>query len=192
MSGELLTERPYFDDGDDAQEVAPRHDFNHDLESILWILLWICLCKCGGGICRPAVGDEKHPQHKELEKIIRHLFQAEDIGQLGENKAAAILSDRLFKRYLKYIDDFYRPLEPFLLKLYSILRTGYEARHFEFDATMDAFRAAFDVVEQELVRNPPILTPEQDANVRAEEVRRAEDEDDWEAVYGMPQDVLHD
>ena len=180
MSGELLTKQSYFDDDNDVQKVAPRHDFNHDLESILWILLWICLCKCGGGIRRPAMRDEKHPQHEELVKIMELLFQAENIVHLGEIKLAAILSERLFKRYLKYIDDFYRPLEPLLLKLYRILRAGYEAHHFDFDATMDAFRAAFDEAEQELIRNPPILTPEQDANVRAEEVRRVKDEDDWE------------
>ena len=81
-------------------------------------------------------------------------------------------------RCLALVDNFYQPLTPLLETLWTILHDGYEKGHFDFGLTMDQFTAAFDEAERDLEQNPPILTPEQEVNVRAEEARRAEDDND--------------
>lgn len=177
MSGELLRRRPY---GTFLKATAPRHDFQHDLESVLWILLWICLCKCGAGVRRPALTDRHDELHELLTECVGQLFEAQDIKQLGTNKESVILTAMHFEHCLTIVDEFYAPLTPLLRKLWTILNAGYTAGHFVFDSTMDQFTAAFDEAERDLEQNPPVLTPEQEANVRAEEARRAEDDDDWE------------
>ena len=85
-----------------------------------------------------------------------------------------------FERCLMLIDHFYAPLKPMLWRLWTILNAGYVAGHFDFASTMDQFTAAFDEAEHDLEQNPPVLTPEQEANIRAEEARRAQDVDVWE------------
>ncbi|KAH9839540.1 uncharacterized protein C8Q71DRAFT_749998 [Rhodofomes roseus] len=47
MSAELLKESPYYAD-EDAPE-PPVHSFKHDLESFLWVLVWVCLTREGPG-----------------------------------------------------------------------------------------------------------------------------------------------
>lgn len=176
MSGELLRCRPYLPS---LKADAPVHEFQHDLESVLWILLWIALCKCGAGIRRPALIDRHHELHEPLVEFVRQLFEVEDIKQLGKNKSSLILYNNEFKLCLELIDDFYAPLKPLLWTLWRTLNAGYNARHFDFEPTIDVFLSAFDEAEKELERKPPLLTPEQEANVRAEEARRAKDDDDW-------------
>ena len=177
MSGELLLREPYMGD---TSGPTPLHQFQHDLESIFWILLWIFLCKSGAGVRRPALTDKAHRDHERLARTVGLLFEAENIYQLGHNKEIIILYAMQFDRCLALVDDFYAPLTPLLKKLWSILNAGYVAGHFEFGTTMDQFTAAFDEAEQLLEQNPHILTAEQETNVRAEELRRAEDDDDWE------------
>lgn len=177
MSGELLRRRPY---GGSLFDAAPRQDFQHDLESILWILLWICLCRCGAGIRRPALTDRSYARHEPLAECVGQLFEAQDIKQLGKNKAVLMMNANEFEDCLEFIDDFYVPLKPLLWALWRTLNAGYRARHFDFKPTMDEFLAAFDETENELEQNPPVLTPKQEANVRAEEARRTQEDDDWE------------
>lgn len=175
MSGELLCDKPYI-----GGKVARPHSFYHDLESILWILLWICICKCGAGIRRPPLVDRRHEDHENIADIVETLFEVDRIKQLGKNKKMIILYLHEFELCLPAIDEFYAPLKPLLRRLWEILNTGYLADHFDFESTMDEFITAFKDSEKELNANPPILTPDQKANVRAEEDRRANDESDWE------------
>ena len=177
MSGELLLRRPYTGS---LFEAAPPQSFQHDLESILWILLWISFCQCGAGTRRPALTDRTHAWHDLLEECVGQLFEAQDNKQLGNNKWDIMMNARSFEQRLEIVDDLYAPLKPLLQTLWRTLNAGYVARRFDFGCTMDEFLAAFDEAERELEENPPILTPLQEANVRAEEVRRAKDDDDWE------------
>ena len=177
MSGELLYHQPY---GTFLRATTPRHSFHHDLESILWVLLWICLYQCGPGAHRPALTDRHDKLHKYLVEHARQLFEEPDLDQLACNKEMVILYSMRFERYISLVDDFYVPLTPLLRKLWTILNTGYTTGHFDFDSTMDQFATAFDEAEQDLKQSPLILTPAQEANVHAEEGRRAKDHDDWE------------
>ncbi|KZT63030.1 hypothetical protein DAEQUDRAFT_760660, partial [Daedalea quercina L-15889] len=158
---------------------VPVHDFNHDLESILWILLWICLCKSGGGIRRSALIDKTN---QALVTLHQRLFETTDIRQLGENKRQFMLYEREFMECLALVDEFYRPLKPLLLKLWRILNKGYETHDFPFMETFSRFIAAFDEMEQELSNRDldAELTEEQRANVEKERRRRDKDKADWQ------------
>ncbi|KZT63025.1 hypothetical protein DAEQUDRAFT_815861 [Daedalea quercina L-15889] len=187
MSGELLIGRPYYNavrrEVDGVQVVvfddsAPRHAFYHDLESALWILLWICLSKSGGGIRRHAL---VHKTDDSLDRLFRGLYEVPEIEQLGRSKREVLKDEMEFSYAIRYIDDFYRPLESFLWKLWHILHTGYKTHDFRFEETFPRFLSAFDEAEQLLKDSPPpTLTEGQLANVDKERQRRGKDEVDWQ------------
>ncbi|KAH9835348.1 uncharacterized protein C8Q71DRAFT_765355 [Rhodofomes roseus] len=173
MSGELLLGQPYYKSaGTDV-----RHRFYHDLESVLWILLWICLCKRGAGLRREAL---HQGTDKALTRRFRLLFEVTDIAVLGTNKQTAIRDEESFTSDLELIDDFYTPLKPLLERLWRILRTGYKTGHFDFAETFSAFMQAFDDAEKTLTEDPPVLTAEQEESVNLERERRRRDQCDWQ------------
>lgn len=181
MSAELLLKEPYFavDHSNEPRRVAPCHAFNHDLESILWILLWVCLCTSGGGVLRQALYDSQHGDHEELVWIVMSLFEGTDSNLQGRTKWAAIIVEDFFGRYVDSVDDFYSALKPLLWTVWRVLHDGYQAHCFNFDATVEKFRIAFDDAERELLAHPPVLSDSQKANVEQELARRAKDCEDW-------------
>ena len=187
-------EAPYFSIDNRAQhpgekqKEAPQHSFHHDLESILWIVLWICLCSSGGGIRRPALYDSQHADHKELSWAVTTLFESLDSSVLGRTKWAAIVVEGFFARFINSVDDFYSVLKPLLWALWTILREGYRLHLFAVDATFDGFRDAFDDAERELLKNPPVLSDAQKANVEQELARRAKDCEGWTHASVRPVD----
>ena len=195
VSAELLLGTPYFAVGARANHhtsekrlEVPRHEFNHDLESILWIILWICICSSGGGVRRPALHDTQYEDHEELMWAVTSLFESTDSSVLGRTKWAAIIAEDFFDRFVNCVDDFYSALKPVLWALWRVLHKGYQTHDFDFDSTFNGFLAAFDDAERELLANPVALSDAQQANMDQELARRTQDSRGWTHAPVRPVD----
>ena len=198
ISGEILGGRPYFeeidvaryedddeddDDYDDAaaqtiQVVAPAHSFWHDLESLFWILLWLCMHRAGPTMQRPELlWNIEEGRHARV--AYKLLFGDTSNFYLANNKAMTIRYEDQFEGYLMDIHRWCWQLRPLLRQFSVILRDGYRSHHFSVNETYDAFTAALQTAEERLLAKPKTLLPQQQAAYDVEEKRRAADHKDW-------------
>ena len=193
MSGEILGRERYFklarrkddddDDGDaDAQTirvVAPAHSFWHDLESLFWILFWLCMCRAGPTMQRPEIWLKFQERETEAGAEYKQLFGDAANHQLAKNKTVIIKFEDHFELAMEHIHGWCWQLRPLLRQFSVILRNGYRSHRFSVNETYDAFTAALQEAEKRLLAKPKTLQPEQQAAYDVEENRRAADSKDW-------------
>ncbi|KAH9833523.1 uncharacterized protein C8Q71DRAFT_849857 [Rhodofomes roseus] len=184
MSGEILEEKHYYraatvqKQGSTSNTTSrPLHTFHHDLESLFWILLWICICRAGPALRRfRSVG-----KADDSDALSQHnlLFTAPGQKQLGRNKRNLIRNEEDFDDCLEVVADYYQPLLPLLRCLWGILRKGYQVRHFDDSEAYAAFLEAFKDAEKSLGDKPEQLNEDQERAFQAEKRRREEDLMNW-------------
>ncbi|KAH9835356.1 uncharacterized protein C8Q71DRAFT_811995 [Rhodofomes roseus] len=186
MSGEILTGQRYSlsanaelsddDQHDDANNVRPVHTFYHDLESLFWILLWICICRAGPALRRL---DGWEADDGVAGDQYKRYFKAPGLKQLGYNKYDLFALPKYFGDCLSAVTTYHRPLVPLLRSLRKILRNGYGG-HFNEVEAYRAFLQAFKDTEQSLSDQDEELNEDQQRAFQAEERRREVDLMDWE------------
>ena len=166
MSGELLTGTAYnpatiIDDEGQAyvDYIIIMQTFYHDLESIFWIMIWLCLAKGSTVLPRPVVAsglalrdaDARHA------KEVRWLF--EDVSTMARYKRVAITVSQEIRYTLGLVDDFLAPVVSLLETFCSLLAEGYATHDFHFDRTFDALKSIFGEAECRLLKEPeaPLL-----------------------------------
>ncbi|CCM06612.1 uncharacterized protein FIBRA_08891 [Fibroporia radiculosa] len=148
MSGELLQQWPYF--VKPGEMSAPRHDAIHDLESFLWVLVYICLSRDGPAHRRREIWDNSK-ETQLLRDNWRALFEGENL-LLAERKQTLIRNrDDFAFRVLRFLPVYYKPLEEVLRKLRDILETAYRSREFnnvheDFIEAMEAARLGLEPI----------------------------------------------
>lgn len=195
ISGEILGQMRYFqqygsedddgfgdntDKGKTPVEVAPpTHWFYHDLESMFWILFWLCVCRSGPATRRADLFDNPDDANAMSLKVYNRLFSVGGNDQLANNKAQIIEVARQFENNVVAVSQWGRPLKSLLRQLSTILRTHYEKQEFPVVETYSAFMKALQNTEQLFIKRYEEVVDEQDPAYQAECARRAADRRDW-------------
>lgn len=199
MSGEILGRSQYFSEygGEEydvvdrserkavIKEDAPTHSFYHDLESLFWVLFWICVCRGGPALRRADLFDKNDPVNKRFRSFYISLFSVVGNDQLASNKALVIENWREFEKKVMAVSDWCWPLRSLLRNFIRILRKHYEEKHFPENEIYEAFISALEESERSIIADS--MDPTKKTQPSAEEIkaynaeveRRAQDCRDW-------------
>ena len=162
-----------------AEVDPPTHWFYHDLESLFWVLFWLCVCRSGPATRRTDIFDNSDRANVKNLSVYNRLFSAGGNDQLANNKAQIIEVARQFENNAVAVSQWGRPLKLLLRQLNTILRTHYEKQEFPVTETYSAFMKALKDAEQLFIKRYDEVVDEQDPAYRAECARRAADRKDW-------------
>ena len=114
ISVELLNSTPFNHSFD-----HPIHNAVHDMESILWVLLYICLTREAneGGIRRHELQPDNAEKNKRLLKLICDLFEKGN----ASSRTTCLRVPKHFEEILEYVHTYFNCLKPLLLKLRWVL-----------------------------------------------------------------------
>ncbi|KAG6894934.1 hypothetical protein C0995_013489, partial [Termitomyces sp. Mi166 len=94
------------------------HQAIHDVESLFWVLVNLCLTRKGPGAeMRREELDNDSPSHTGLRKIVNELFESKNDETLKEAKISRHDYPELFgEEVVKYFHPYFEPLKPYVLK----------------------------------------------------------------------------
>ncbi|KAH8091842.1 hypothetical protein BXZ70DRAFT_898517 [Cristinia sonorae] len=137
ISFEVLTSptRPYptksLNFRSDIIEASPVHGAIHDLESLFWIFLYLCLTRAGPGGARrkefyqSPVGRAPDDPVAQLHTAVWRLFENTSEG-LAKNKLHLFQHPHLLKEFLiPLMDEYFAPLHQLLIDWWDLLRWSY-------------------------------------------------------------------
>lgn len=152
--GDIVNNWNDFSDPDGCQSEEARcwqavcHDAIHDLESLFWIITYICLTRGGsGGHWRQELQADYTPQSPEeshLRNIHTSLFAQLDPAALASFKATMFVRDQYGRQVSTYFHPYFAPLKPLMDRWWQILCTAHKYPIFEgfFDYVLAAVRGA--------------------------------------------------
>ncbi|KAA1475378.1 hypothetical protein DENSPDRAFT_842147 [Dentipellis sp. KUC8613] len=158
MSSELAVQLRNFGSGRLA------HDSIHDMESIMWVLIFLCCTRDGpGGSRRKEFGENfSTSEYRILQAVVYSFFEA-PIEVMGARKQGLFSSDdksKMDEWLLANFHDYFTPLKPLVRKWFEILFIGYQYRIYE--TIHDQFlKAIEEAIEKERRRGP-----EENAEIR--------------------------
>jgi hypothetical protein len=104
--------------------IRPVHNAVHDMESLLWVLLYICLTREGNkGSRRP----ELHEEDSDLAVQVRELFEQEN----AQKKSDCLEAPDEFEQVLLSVHSYFDCLKPLLSKLRYTLYLGHSYESIE-------------------------------------------------------------
>ena len=113
-----------------SDPTVPMHDSVHDMESFMWVVIWICLTRSGPGGHRRKELDpaDQSEQAKKIRHIVFCLFDG-PISTLSENKTTlftcpADMENEILPRFHPYFE----PLKELVLGWWRKLRMAYKYR----------------------------------------------------------------
>ncbi|KAG6871966.1 hypothetical protein C0995_014424, partial [Termitomyces sp. Mi166 len=111
------------------------HEAIHDVESLLWVLVCLCLTRKGPGLGmrREEELDKESPVYnEELRCIVKKLFEGPD-EELEETKISLHHQWTSFEEeVVVHFHPYFKPLKPYVLKWWNTLILGYRFRGEEF------------------------------------------------------------
>lgn len=158
MSSEVLENAitPYFYREDEPQFT---HDAVHDLESFLWVVVYLCITRKGPGGARrdelgPGYDAKKDPAVKDLWGALFDLFEG-DATTLGKTKGDLLKQPELFsQRVVPHLHTNFKLLAPMAEEWWKVLRVAYLFRAYEYE---HIHRRVLDILDRtiEMVKNTP-------------------------------------
>ncbi|TFY71661.1 hypothetical protein EVG20_g1347 [Dentipellis fragilis] len=158
MSSELATKTINFGDGDSDLV----HDSIHDIESFMWVLIYLCCTRDGPGGSRRKEFRERFDtsKHQMLQAVVYYFFES-PMQVMGYRKQGIFKKKRQMEDWLLPIfHDYFTPLKPLVRKWFEILFVGYRYRIYEtiYDQFLKAIEEAIEEEENRGVEeNPEIL-----------------------------------
>jgi hypothetical protein len=133
ISVETLNGRPIYELPNDHHEEWCR-DAVHDIESLFWVLAYICLVREGPGInmlCRDLLKNDA--KGDRLEGLLHSYFDSPDRRDIRDCKRG-FFDDRTLMGtdILANFDDYFEPLKNMMDKWWRILVLAYKYRKFEY------------------------------------------------------------
>jgi hypothetical protein len=126
MSAEVLLNKAMIPVIDEIRQLAPRQ--LHDLESVFWVVCWICLTRDGPGQWRQDLKKAGSP----AAIIVTSIFEPESPRAGGEDKRELFGNTIIFTRdIVDNIAPYFEPLKPLVTEFYRILRTAYRNASYE-------------------------------------------------------------
>ncbi|KAG6836602.1 hypothetical protein H0H93_006238 [Arthromyces matolae] len=137
MSAEVLY-RSTIVDPVGCEETPPfTHQAIHDMESLLWVLVRLCLTRKGPGVNmrRDDELDFSSPTYKPaLVECLRNCFDGDE-GAIKQYKMWLLQksnSKKFADEIVAHFHPYFEPLKPYVIKWWSILMLGYKYRADEF------------------------------------------------------------
>ncbi|KAH9836683.1 uncharacterized protein C8Q71DRAFT_867554 [Rhodofomes roseus] len=145
MSGELLG-HVYFRRKDATG--PPVHYFIHDLESFLWVLVWICLTREGPAKRRRDLSStQQSEQLSGLRQIVIDLFEGDKhVLMRTKRHLIHVASERelVDDELLCYVSDFMAPLKDLIFDFLALIRIAYKDNRRDAQAVYEDVLRLFD------------------------------------------------
>jgi hypothetical protein len=151
------------------------HDAVHDMESILWVLVNLCLTLKGPGtrMIRDELlpdQDVDVPRDETLEALVYELFDSEIDSILLEKKQALLKKPKLMDSVVEKFHPYFEALKPMVLQWWHTLVLAYRFRAYEY---IHIHSHIIDILEETIERLKQIkATPEDLAAIQKETERR--------------------
>ena len=182
MSVEILGQGPVFRLHEDTATSDWCHDAIHDIESLFWVMTYICLVREGPGknMLRKELlnGDA---ENRDLQGIIYRYFDISDRHQIFFNKQALFKDHKnLDNDILLKFHPYFEPLKTMMIQWWRVMILAYEHRKFEYYTIHDQIIHIIGKAMKELSEN-------QDPGTAVEEKRRLDERERYLAsVQGKP------
>jgi hypothetical protein len=181
MSVEIMKQGPVFKLNEDMTKNWC-HDAIHDIESLFWVMTYICLVRegPGKGMLRGELlnGDA---EKTDLQGVIYRYFDMNNLDSILANKRA-LFDDRrqLDNDILLKFHPYFEPLKTMMIQWWGVMILAYEHRKFEYYTIHDQIIHIVDKAMKELSEN-------QDPRPAVEEKRRLDKREQYLAsVQGKP------
>ena len=111
-----------------------RHEAINDVESLFWVLIFICLVRKGPGInmLRTELLEDD-PKDEELQNILHSYFDSDNRPVISQNKKELFIQDdNMDKDILANFHPYFEPLKNMMDQWLRIMILAYEHRKFEY------------------------------------------------------------
>jgi hypothetical protein len=167
MSVEILNKGPVFKLPDGVTMKDWCHDAIHDIESLFWVITYICLVREGPGknMLRKELlnGD---PDNKDLQRVIYRYFDTSEHCEILLNKQSLFIDhEKMDNDILLKFHPYFEPLKGMMIQWWRIMILAYKHRKFEYYTIHDQIIHIVDKAMKELSEN-------QDPRSGIEEERR--------------------
>ena len=169
MSVEILKEESVFGMPEDVSRDTWCHDAIHDIESLFWVLMFICLVREGPGmnmLRRELISDTA--ENDGLQGIIYRYFDASEFNKILLNKGKLFTNfEKMEVDILHNFHSYFEPLKEMMVRWWHIMVLAYRHRKFEYYAIHDQI---IDIIKKTMDE----LSESQDFRTGKEETRRRE------------------
>jgi len=159
-----------------------RHRVTDDTESLLWVIIFICIYYRGPGRERR---QELESKDTELHKTVHKIFNS-DVKDMGWAKDSLMRVPELFKEYiLDRFHPYFDPLKGMVRKWYGVQRRLYarSVNTDEGDHIHTYIKGLLDETIEEVKKNPPAEEHPGTAKIRE---RRKKQIEDWQTLLRNP------
>ena len=182
MSVEILKQGPVFELPDGVTMKDWYHDAIHDIESLFWVITYICLVREGPGknMLRKELlnGDS---DNKDLQRVIYRYFDTREDHEILLSKQPLFIDyEKMDHDILLKFHPYFEPLKGMMIQWWRIMILAYKHRKFEYYTIHDQIIHIVDRAMKELSEN-------QDPRTAVEEKRRLDEREQYLAsVQGKP------
>jgi hypothetical protein len=134
---------------DDRSRYDWFHDAVHDMESLFWVLMYICLTRRGpgAGMWREELLQDAPNEDEELEKLLNLNFDNKDQHIILTNKSDLFNpSEMLMKGAIEKFHPYFGPLKSMMLQWWSVLVIALDERKMEYFTIHDQILSILDNV----------------------------------------------
>ncbi|KAG6895443.1 hypothetical protein C0993_009576 [Termitomyces sp. T159_Od127] len=172
MSAEVIARRSLFPLSGNSTIPPFMHQAIHDVESLLWVLVRLCLTRKGPGVNmrRDELDEDSLMYDHQLKEVVNCLFEGSDV-EVKDNKVKLVQNSDLAvfeKRVVVHFHPYFEPLKPYVRQWWATLLLGYRHRGEEFYNIHDHILRILDKAIIEISRD----TVEDDKAKQAELDRR--------------------
>ena len=160
ISVEVLEEAPMFDDPVGFDEKWC-HEAINDVESLFWVLTFICLVRKGPGInmLRSELLEDD-PKDKKLQNLLHSYFDSDNRDSISLNKKRVFMrKERMNDDLLANFDPYFEPLKNMMEQWLRIMILAYTHHKFEYYTIHDQIIHIVDKVIEDLSKSQPTDDP---------------------------------
>ncbi|KAG6895546.1 hypothetical protein C0992_000685 [Termitomyces sp. T32_za158] len=180
MSGEVIARRFLH-----VHSASPFiHEAIHDVESLFWVLIRLCLTRKGPGLNMRREELDKTSSNLQLRDLISCLFDGNEV-KLKKMKMDLHAQANLFKdQVIIHFHDFFKCLEPYVLRWWNTLILGYRYKAEEY---YNIHHHILDIIK-EAINDIEIRAENEKAKQEEQEEleRRKEHKEKLLATFRMP------
>ena len=170
MSVEILKQGTVYKLHEDTAMNDWCHDAIHDIESLFWVITYICLIREGPGknMLRKELQNDD-PESKDLQGVIYRYFDISDSHLIFANKQALFDNhNQMDNDILLQFHPYFEPLKRMMIQWWRVMILAYEYRKFEYYTIHDEVIHIVGKAMEELSEN-------QDPRTATEEKRRLDE-----------------
>ena len=175
ISIEVIDEAPMFARPQGFNEKW-RHEAINDIESLFWVLTFICLVRKGPGInmLRPELLED-NPEDKRLQNLLHRYFDSDNRQAISGSKRQIFnQEERMNSDILAYFHPYFEPLKNMMDQWLRIMILAYKHRKLEYYTIHDQIIHIIDKVIEDLSKSQPNDDPKTKAEAKRRQDLRKE------------------